>query len=86
MNYMQITEADKRVFDDIIKEISHNHLKAEVVLKVFFNLAVKLKALTPEFANEIQGLLEAENVVEDYEVILQKVGMLVISIAEGEKY
>lgn len=84
---MQFTAEDKRVFEEFLVETSHVRMKAEVLFKLFYNLAMKFNAIPPELASEVQQFLVREYNDEAYGVVLKglkEVGVTILSIAEEE--
>src|SRR5690606_26452325 len=84
---MQFTAEDKRVFEEFLIETSHVRMNAEVLLKLFYNIAMKFNAISPELATNVQRLLERGHNEEAYGVIqngLREVGVTILSIAEEE--
>ncbi|MGF7047614.1 hypothetical protein J2T13_002119 [Paenibacillus sp. DS2015] len=84
---MQFSEEDKRAFGEIIEETSHMRSRAEVMFKVFYNIAMKFNAISPQLVQEVQNFAEWGENAQALDILsrgLQEVGGTILSIAEHD--
>ncbi|WP_431090256.1 hypothetical protein [Paenibacillus sp. 8b26] len=88
MNMVALSTEDKIIFENFITESSRSPEKAEVILKVFHNIAVRFNALPANLESEITEIIQFGRVGDENLDILTKglkdISASILTLAEEE--